>query len=76
MKKLDYPPWFFMWVSGEPYITSACGWHREDVRREIVGSYGGKLTWKEIYAMGGRIVRCKVTVKKKVRGQKWNTLKK
>jgi hypothetical protein len=31
--ELEHPQFFFMWKSGNPYITSICGWSKEEVKR-------------------------------------------
>lgn len=62
-KKLDAPEWFFMWTTGQPYVTSICGWVRGVVIADVLRSGIGyrDATWKQIYRQGGRVIRCKVT---------------
>lgn len=57
---MEHPEWFFMWVTGKPYVTMICGWTKKDVIREVEKMNGG--TWKETYARGGRVVRVKLQV--------------
>ena len=57
---MEHPQWFFMWVTGKPYVTTICGWTKAGVIREVEKMNGG--TWKRTYAMGGRVVRVKLQV--------------
>ena len=59
-KNLDGPTWFFVWTTGQPYMTTACGWYRKQVIREM--EQATQRTWKQIYAEGGRAVRCDVRI--------------
>lgn len=60
VKDMKYPRWFFMWVSGSPYITKICGFTRSEVIQAVEKMNGG--TWKQTYAMGGRLVRVKLQI--------------
>lgn len=59
VKQMEHPQWFFMWVTGKPYVTTICGWTKKDVIREVEKNGG---TWKETYARGGRVVRVRLQV--------------
>lgn len=61
----DHPEWFFKWTSpkNSPYITSICAWTKKDLISRAEKENG--KPWKEIYKMGGRAVRVKITEVKK-----------
>lgn len=61
-KKLEHPEWFFMWSTGEPYITCICQWTRRDAIREVESMLA--QPWRKTYREGGRIVRCSIQVRK------------
>lgn len=57
---MDYPEWFFAWMSDTPYITMICGWSKKDVIQTVERE--NEKTWKQIYNRGGRIVKVKISI--------------
>jgi hypothetical protein len=59
--EMEHPEWFFMWATEKPYVTTICGWTKSDVISESEKNLG--MTWRQIYARGGRVVRVKLEVR-------------
>ena len=50
--------WAFVWMTGQPYITSYVSWRRAECRRDVEKMMGEP--WRKVYRRGGRIIRVTV----------------
>lgn len=61
--KLDHPQYFLAWLKHKriaPRVMPVCAWNRQDAIQAAEKQCA--LSWKEIYKLGGRIVRVKMRV--------------
>lgn len=53
----------FTWFQRNPtgiLLPSTCAWSRKGCMDKVIENYGPRYTWRKLYRMGHRLIRCKL----------------